>query len=90
MTPRLWNPDDATMLTGQEPDIGRPARYGETGWESSHHEPLDVALAQELPDASAVVDEQWADLDVDDFTFTFEVEEDADAPEELAMHVVEI
>jgi Family of unknown function (DUF5709) len=68
MTPQLWNPDDATLTTGDEPELGRTSRYGVTGWESSHHEPLDLALAQEAPEPviEVEVDERWAEVDIDD------------------------
>ena len=45
-------------------------RYGVTGWESAHPEPFDVALAQEVPDATLDLpdDEQWSQVDgPDDF-----------------------
>ena len=106
MTPQMWNPDDATLATGDEPELGRASRYGVTVWESSHHEPLDIALAQELPEPTPEVDERWAEIDVDDpfagelvadesvrdDDYALAVGADADgfAPEELAMHVVEI
>jgi len=90
MTPQLWNPDEATVLTLDDPDLGRPARYGETGWESAHQEPLDLALAQEIPDTAVAVDEQWAEVDLDEFELALVGRASADAPEELAMHLVEI
>lgn len=106
MTPQMWNPDEAIVAVGDEPEIGQVSRYGVTGWESSHHEPLDIALAQELPEPTVEVDERWAELDVDDAfagelvaddnvrddDYALAVGADADgfSPEELAMHVVEI
>jgi hypothetical protein len=40
-------------------------RYGVTGWEARHPEPLDLALAQEVPDLdlAPVDDEQWSQVD---------------------------
>ena len=69
MTPQQWNPDDASVISVEDTDIARPWRYGVTGWESSHGEPFDVALAQELPDADVDVDkddERWTEVDADE------------------------
>ena len=105
MTGKQWNPDDATVPPLDEADPVAPWRYGVTAWEASHHEPLDVALAQELPEPAGEVDERWTEVDDDDpFSgrlvadetvgdddYALAVDEDVDgfAAEELAMHVVE-
>ena len=66
MTPEHWDADAA--LVGPETDSVDEAsvwRYGVTDWETTHHEPLDVALAQEAPepDVDAPDDEQWSLVD---------------------------
>jgi hypothetical protein len=64
MTPERWDADEALVEAEKDSfdDEAGVWRYGVTGWESIHHEPLDVALAQEVPepDLEAVDDEQWA------------------------------
>jgi hypothetical protein len=63
----IWNPDDALLL-GQDADgdvLGAVWRYGVTGWEAAHCEPLDVALSQEAPETipDEPLDAAWADCD---------------------------
>ena len=105
MTPERWDADEA--LEGPETDpfeAGSVWRYGVTGWETTHPEPLDVALAQEDPEPDVTEDdEQWtlvdgpeqfpgrlvADEKVRDDDYAVVVEDDDGfSPEELAMHVV--
>jgi hypothetical protein len=106
MTPWMWNAEDGAL---EEPDssieeLGSTWRYGVTGWEASHPEPLALALAQEQPEVQApVVDEQWSEIDdadalsgrlvanlaIGDDDYALVVEDVQDyAPEELAMHLV--
>lgn len=113
MTVEGWDPDQAMMLPTSEDDgdvdaAAPPVRYGVTEWESSHAEPLSVALAQELPEAQAAIDESddlWVDVDEntafpgrlladvqegDDDLAVAVVDPEDYAPEELAMHIVEV
>ena len=107
-----WDADQA--LVRPETEVGvvtgdaqRPCRfrYGVTAWEATHHEPLDVALSQESPDAvDDDVSDDWYDVDDDDpfpgrlladarvrdDDYAVAVEDvDGYAVEELAMHVVD-
>jgi hypothetical protein len=66
MTPERWDVDEAAVEPVPDPSEHMAVwRYGVTGWETSHPEPLDVALAQEDPDPDpdAVDDEQWTMVD---------------------------
>jgi hypothetical protein len=70
MTSQGWNPDEALV---PEPDtdvdtVGAVWRYGVTGYEAAHVEPLDVALSQEDPETAPdePVDDPWADCDATD------------------------
>ena len=68
MTTGRWDPDGAEVMADDVDDEGVVWRYGVTGWEATHPEPLDVALAQEIPDPSpdADGDEQWELVDDED------------------------
>jgi hypothetical protein len=66
MTPQRWDTDEAVVTVEGDPaDEAVPWRYGVTGWETGQPEPLDLALAQELPDPDVDVedDEQWTLVD---------------------------
>jgi hypothetical protein len=66
MTPERWDVDTAVVeRTTNELDSTSAWRYGVTGWETTHPEPLDVVLAQEDPDPDldAADDEQWCMVD---------------------------
>jgi hypothetical protein len=72
MTVEGWDPDQAVLLSTSEgdddlADAAPVRRYGVTGWESCHHEPLSVALSQEVPDGGPDVldDDIWRDVDDD-------------------------
>lgn len=65
-------------------------RYGVTGWEATHAEPFDIALAQEQPDVGDDVDEQWAQFEVEWEPLELDDDDDECAPELLAMHLVEL
>jgi len=105
MTPERWDADEAIVGPETEPeDVAGVWRYGVTGWETTHPEPLDVALAQEDPELGPVdEDEQWtlvdgpeqfpgrlvADEKVRDDDYAVVVEDDDGfSAEELAMHLV--
>lgn len=71
---------------GEDDDASHemPLRYGVTAQEATHHEPLDVSLAQEEPDAVYVDDGVWDEV-VDDAPApprTRVVEDPADLDEE--------
>lgn len=75
MTIEGWDPDQALLLPGSDVDededeqAGATERYGVTGWESSHHEPLSVALSQEEPDSASAADDaddQWLEVEEGD------------------------
>jgi hypothetical protein len=73
MTAENWDIDQASQspASRNEGDTdGLPCvyRYGVTSWESSHPEPLDVALGQELPEDAvgrSDTDDDWWDDDTD-------------------------
>lgn len=75
MTVEGWDPDQAELLPPadtEDSDTASVYRYGVTDWESSHPEPLGVALAQEVPEESGPADEvgeteddEWADVDAE-------------------------
>lgn len=72
MTPEVWNPDEALVDPNEEDtqELASLWRYGVTGWEATHAEPLDLALAQEQPEvADDQVDEQWAESEPDSEPF---------------------
>jgi hypothetical protein len=74
MTAESWDTDQALLspASGTEEeadDLPCVYRYGVTSWESSHPEPLDVALGQELPDAAVGAsdsDDEWREVDADE------------------------
>ena len=93
MTSEYWDPDQAVVHGPVDEDLeGRCSadRYGVTGEEEVHGEPLDVALAQEEPDVlpAAGADDQWVlvedDEDAGEIRFH---DRDERAPEELALHL---
>ena len=105
MSSETWNADEGLVEAEDMDELGSVWRYGVTGWEATHPEPLSVALAQERPDTVPVDDdEQWSEIDGTD-PFAGRLIEDAGtrdddyalavddvddfAPEELAMHLVE-
>lgn len=74
MTPEVWDADEAIVSQrDSEEDTAELAslwRYGVTGWEATHAEPLEVALSQEQPDvADEDVDEQWSDYNSESEAF---------------------
>jgi len=106
MIAEYWDANQSAMIepTDGADDVVRlvPDRYGVTAWESCRHEPLDVALAQELPDSGVgVLDDLWADSDADtpfagrlvagerSDEYAIAVDDsDGYSAEELAIHVV--
>ena len=96
MTAESWDPDQAVTrgplddaLQGRRSD----SRYGVTELEELSGEPLDVALAQEeLDDGFDSSDDQWVLVEDDwDLIPRHRSDDYGDAaPEELAMHVVEM
>jgi hypothetical protein len=96
MTIECWDPDQAVnrgplddALEGRRSDT----RYGVTEFEELSGEPLDVALAQEEGDDEFdASDDQWVFVE-DDWDLARRRRADdygEAAPEELAMHVVEM
>ncbi len=88
MSSENWNPDAAALQTDDRDaqlDTDAPERYGETAWEASRDVPLDVALAEEMPDIVPDWDpyDEWVFIDAD-----AELPFSAECPEEHAMHVV--
>jgi hypothetical protein len=99
MSVESWDPDQALLLpveedTDEEP-VSPPVRYGVTGWESSHQEPLSSALAAEVPDrgTSAVddvgVDDEWVEVD-DDARFPGRLLADAEPDDDYAVAVEDL
>jgi hypothetical protein len=92
MSVETWDIDQA-VTRGQldeELDGCRSVdRYGVTGREEVRGEPLEVALAQEEPDARsfAGVDDQWVFVDDGEIEGLLD-SLDGDGPEAAAMHVV--
>lgn len=92
MTTESWDPDQAVVHGPVDEDLEGTwsvDRYGVTGDEEVHGEPLDVALAQEEPDPIATVgaDDQWVLVDDEDLGQIRFADRDGRAPEELAMHL---
>ena len=93
MTVEFWDPDQAVTVgpIGAELEGTCSAdRYGVTGEEEIHGEPLSVALAQEEPDTAAAFggDDVWALVESDEDYTTIHFHDPADrSPEELALHV---
>ena len=96
MTAEIWDPDQAVtrgplddVLEGRRSD----SRYGVTEREELAGEPLDVALAQEEQEfAFDPADDQWVFVEGDwDLSRRVRADDYGEAaPEELAMHVVEM
>jgi hypothetical protein len=96
MTAECWDPDQAVTrgplddaLEGRRSD----SRYGVTEFEELAGEPLDVALAQEEQDeVFDSSDDQWVFVEGEwDLVRRARTDDYGEAaPEELAMHVVEM
>ena len=87
MTNECWNADGAVLMADDELDVlesSAPHRYGETAWESSRDVPLDVALAEEVPELPLGADpfDEW--LFISDF---YPSPLRLESAEQSAMHV---
>ena len=97
MTVEGWDPDQAMMLPTSEEqadvEAAVPSHYGVTEWESSHAEPLSVALAQEAPEEEADLedrDDEWSEVD-EDAGFPGRLLADVDeGDDDLALAVVDL
>ena len=95
MTIENWDADMAVVFGPIDEDLEGTCtadRYGVTLTEELHGEPLDVALAQEEPDATVPdreSDEQWALVEAMDDFAPIAVNRLDQSPEERALHVVE-
>ena len=66
-------------------------KHGVTDWESSHHEPLRVALSQEIPDTMPAIDDSddlWLEVEVDEFPGRL-LPDDREAGDDFAVAVVD-
>jgi hypothetical protein len=92
-TVEFWDPDQAVTVGPIDEDLeGTCAsdRYGVTGEEEIHGEPLEVALAQEEPDVTTVIgsDDQWVLVeDEEDYASIRFHDASERSAEELALHV---
>ena len=94
MTVEFWDPDQAVTVGPIDADLEGTCsadRYGVTGEEEVHGEPLSVALAQEEPDQPVVfaTDDVWVLVESDDDYVTRFSGPDR-SPEERALHVESI
>ena len=93
MTVECWDPDQAVTFGPIDAELeGACAadRYGVTGEEEVHGEPLSVALAQEEPDLDVVFgsDDVWALVESDEDYDVIRLNESGGrSAEELALHV---
>ena len=92
MSAQTWDVDQAVTRGPLDERLeGRLAfaRYGVTGCEEVAGEPLDVALAQEEPDAGPFSgsDDQWVFVDSEELDSVARLW-DEEGPEAAALHVV--
>jgi hypothetical protein len=93
VTVEFWDPDQAVTvgpIDAQLEGTCSADRYGVTGEEEIHGEPLSVALAQEEPDSAGAfgTDDVWALVESDEDYTAAQFHDPADhSPEELALHV---